>query len=329
MVDKKKTSLIGLKALQRARERVSPYLRKTPFIVSSQTQETPDFSGIFSLKLEHMQVTGSFKPRGALNKFFSTREDHSSRGLVAASGGNHGLAVAYVGSLFRLKTTIYLPKNTPQLKREKISRWGAKIVEAGNNISEAIDCAQEAADRKERLYIHPFADERIIEGQGTLGLDILEDASSLKKPIDILVVAIGGGGLIGGVGSAFRHLSPHTRIIGVEPECCPTMSYALEKGKPCPLPQCKTIAGTLSVHQTSELNFHLAQQVVDDIVLVTDDELRHGVKWLWFEHAIGAEFSGAAAVAALLSGKIQPQKGTHTCALVCGAGDDILVEAAK
>ena len=165
------------------------------------------------LKLENLQITGSFKARGAANKLFSLPAEQVARGIVTASGGNHGLGVAYAGWLAQIPTTIYLPHSTPLAKAQKLESWGARVIFEGAVWDNANWAAMEAAEREGLPYFHPFADPAIIAGQGTIGLEILED----EPAIDVLLVAIGGGGLISGVSIAAKAINPAIKVIGVEP----------------------------------------------------------------------------------------------------------------
>jgi threonine dehydratase len=270
------------------------------------------------LKLECLQVTGSFKARGAINKLKSLSSDDLSRGIITASGGNHGLAVAYAGWLAKVPTRIYLPTTAPADKIDKLKDWGAEIVIEGAAWDDSNRAAMIVAEREGLAYFHPFADPVVIAGQGTIALEILDDAPQL----DTLMVAIGGGGLISGIAVAAKAINRRIRIIGVEPVGAATLYSSVKAGRVVELEKIETSAGSLSARMTSQLNFDLVRKHVAEIVLVSDDEMRAGARWLWFEMGIAAELSGAAAVAALLSRRYQATKDERICALVCGAGTD-------
>src|SRR6266568_7335298 len=270
------------------------------------------------LKLECLQITGSFKARGAVNKLLSLTSEQLAHGLVTASGGNHGLGVAYAGWLAKVPATIYLPRSTPLVKAQMLESWGARVIFAGAVWDEANHAALQAAEQEGLNYFHPFADPLVIAGQGTIGLEILEAAPG----IDTLLVAIGGGGLISGVSTAARSLKPGIKVIGIEPVGAPTLYESLRAGKVVELPQITTTAGTLAPRRSAPINLEIIRQNVDEIVLVTDEEMREAARWLWFEMGVAAELSGAAAVAALLAGKVSPKQSEKVCALVCGAGTD-------
>jgi threonine dehydratase len=271
-----------------------------------------------TLKLENLQVTGSFKARGATNKVLVLTPEQASLGLVTASGGNHGLGVAFAGRLAGAPVTIYLPHNVPPAKAVKLERWGARVVWEGEVWDDANRAALAAAGREGLTYVHPFADPQVIAGQGTVGLEILEDAPET----DLALVAIGGGGLIAGVASALKSLRPRLRILGIEPTGAPKIYESLKAGRVVELAGIATAANTLAPRRSDEMNFEIIRETVEGVVLVTDEEMREAARWLWFEAGIAAELSGAAAVAALLTGKVRLDGARSVCAIICGAGTD-------
>lgn len=310
--------MIELEDIKAAQSRITGYVRHTPLIEAGPIKQPICRAQALYLKLENLQISGSFKARGAVNKLFSLSEEQRARGLVTASGGNHALGVAYAGWLASVPVTVYLPRSTPAAKAQTLENWGARVIIAGSVWDEANQAALQAAEREGLNYVHPFADPAVIAGQGTLGLEILADAPD----IDRLLVAIGGGGLISGVSLAARSLKPGIKIIGVEPVGAPTLYESVRAGELVELPQITTVAGTLAPRRSAAINLDIIQRNVDDIVLVTDEEMREAARWLWFEMGIAAELSGAAAVAALLSGKVLPEPSEKVCALICGAGVD-------
>ena len=270
------------------------------------------------LKLECLQVTGSFKARGALNRVLSLPREEAARGIVTASGGNHGLAVAYAGRSIGVPTTVYLPGLTPATKATRIARWGAEVVRAGEVWDDAHAAAIARAERDDLTYVHPFADPDVVAGQGTIALEILERAPDT----DAVIVAIGGGGLMAGVGAALRLLRPGIRVIGVEPIGAPTLYESLRAGRVIELPAITTKAGTLAPRRSDPYTFEIIRSVVDDIVLVSDDEMRDAARYLLENVGVGVELSGAAAVAALLTRRANLAGAKRPCALVCGMGTD-------
>ncbi len=278
----------------------------------------PDIAPNLSLKLELLQATGSFKARGAVNKAACLSPAETQRGIITASGGNHGLAVAYAAHALGVPATIYLPDNVHPDKLAKLRKWNAKIVIEGASWHEANRAALIIAERDGLAYIHPFADPEVIAGQGTIALEILADAPHT----DIILVAIGGGGLISGVALAAKALKPAIRIIGIEPVGAPTLHASRQANEIVTLPALSTQAVTLAANRTEPLNFAAIQQAVEDIVLVSDEEMRNAARLLWSDYGLAAELSGAASLASLLTGRVTIEDGQHVCALICGAGRD-------
>ena len=310
--------MITLEDVRQAEERIAPYVRRTPLMTARCLKDDPLPEGTLLLKMECLQATGSFKARGAANKLLSLSEAQVRRGIVTASGGNHGLAVAYVGWLGKTRTTVFLPDNAPPEKVKKIERWGATVQIEGHQWHEANRAALAMAEQEGLTYFHPFADPLVIAGQGTMALEILEQAPEVEE----VLVAIGGGGLISGIGLAAKALKPAIRIVGVEPTGSPTLYESIKAGRIVELPRITTSVSTMACARTEPVNFEMVRRFVDEIVLVTDEEMREAARWLWFEAGLAADLSGAAAVAALCSGKVRPKRDRLVCALVCGAGPD-------
>ncbi|MGO8868435.1 MAG: threonine/serine dehydratase [Alphaproteobacteria bacterium] len=310
--------LVGLDEFRAAARRIEGAVRRTPLLAAAPTQTAAAAAGELTLKLECLQVTGSFKARGAVNKLKSLGAAEIGRGLVTASGGNHGLGVAYAGWLARVPARIYLPTSAPKAKAEKLKRWGAEAVFAGTDWYESNKIALAAAEREGLTYIHPFADRAVIAGQGTIALEILED----DPRVDSVLVAIGGGGLIAGVATALKALQPRVKVIGVEPTGAATLFESLKAGRIVELEEIKTQAGTLAARRTEPLTFAHVRQNVDDIVLVSDEEMRAAAEWLWFELGLSVELSAAAAIAALRTGRYKPHEKERVSVIVCGAGTD-------
>lgn len=310
--------MITLQDIQEARLRIVGAIRRTPLVAASPVKQHCNEAQALYLKLENMQVTGSFKARGAVNTVLSLTPEQLSHGLVTASGGNHGLGIAYAGWLAQVPVTIYLSLNTPVTKAQKLERWGARVVYRGDVWDDANRAALDVAEREGLTYVHPFANPTVIAGQGTIGLEILED----MPEVDVLLVAVGGGGLISGISVAAKAIRPDIKIFGIEPVGAPTLYESLRAGQVIELPEIRTAANTLAPRMSAALNLEIIQRNVDEIVLVTDEEMREAARWLWFEIGVAAELSGAAAVAALLTGKVRFQPSQKICALICGAGTD-------
>lgn len=309
---------LTLEEIQAARHRIADAVRRTPMLRLGPAREPLRPAGEVLLKLESLQVTGSFKVRGAMNTVRTTPAEALQRGLVTASGGNHGLGVAYAGYMTGTPTTVFLPHSTPSAKADKLRSWGAQVIRLGEVWDDANQAALQTAEQCGAMYLHPFADPRVIAGQGTLGLEVMQEAPEL----DVLIVAIGGGGLISGVAIAAHAHNPRLRIIGVEPIGAPTLHRSLQEGRVIELAGISTAAGTLAPRKSAQLNFELIREHVEQIVLVSDDQMRAAAQWLYKECGVAAELSGAAAVAALQSGHIRLDPAERVCAIVCGAGAD-------
>jgi len=312
--------MITVEDVRMAAARIAPHVRRTPLVSARALKHNPYPDGELLLKLECLQATGSFKARGATNKLLSLTGEEIRRGIITASGGNHGLATAYAGWLGKTNTTVYLPDSVSPEKAKKLEDWGATVVFKGHVWDEANREALAVAAQEGLTYFHPFADPVVIAGQGTTALEILEQ----EPAVDDLLVAIGGGGLISGIALTVKALRPAARIIGVEPTGAPTLSASLKAGRVVALPEITTSVATLAALQTEPINLRIVQRYVEDIVLVTDDEMREAARWLWFEMGLATDLSGAAAVAALRGGWFHPAPGRKVCALVCGAGSDAI-----
>jgi threonine dehydratase len=309
--------MIELEDVRVAEKRIAGQVRRTPVMEATALQQ-PLPQARISLKLELLQATGSFKARGATNKLRATPSAQLEKGIVTASGGNHGLATARAGRIAGVPTTIFLPDNVSPAKVAKLKKWGAEIRIVGKVWDESNVAALKFAEETGAAYFHPFADPLIAAGQGTLGLEILDDLPT----VDTVLVAIGGGGLISGLSVAIKALKPNVRIIGIEPVGAPTLHDSLKAGRVVTLERVTTRVPTMAAARTDERNFELVRKHVESIVLLTDDEMLAAARWLWFELGIAADLSGAASIAALMSGKFKPAPDSHVCALICGAGPD-------
>jgi threonine dehydratase len=312
------TSAPGIDEVRDAAARIRGCVRRTPLLLAAPVREKPDVARGLLLKLESLQVTGSFKARGAINAVFSLPPAKLERGVVTASGGNHGLAVAYAGWAAGVGATIFLPRSVAPDKLAKFAAWGARIEVSGEVWDDSNRAALRHAEAEGLAYIHPFADPAVIAGQGTIALEILEE----EPDLDTLIVAIGGGGLISGIALAARALRPGIRIIGVEPVGAPTLHDSLAAGRLVELDRLDTAAVTLAPRRSEPVNLAIIRQTVERVVLVEDRDMRAAARWLWRECGVAAELSGAAAVAAVLAGHYHPAPSKRVCAIVCGAGTD-------
>lgn len=303
---------LSLEAIQQAQERIRPYVRHTPLLPLPSLRG--DLHPNLRLKLENIQVTGSFKPRGVFNTLLSMTEEERDKGVVAASGGNHGVALAYVAYIMNIPATVYLPESASADRIARVARWGARVVCLGRSLSEAHTAAFAYAQAHELPYVHPFEADRTLEGQGTLGLEIFADAPET----DCVLIAAGGGGLIGGSAAALKALKPSITVIGVEPTGAPSLSLAVRMGSVTKLDEVRTIADTLAVSAAGERTLALAQQFVDEIVLVNDETMIEAMRWLWWECNQLVEPSGAAVIAALQMGAVDISRFEHPVAVICG-----------
>jgi threonine dehydratase len=269
--------------------------------------------GPVTLKLELLQHAGSFKPRGAFNRLLSARRPPA--GVIAASGGNHGAAVAYAARVLGLTAEIFVPATTPAAKISRIAGYGATVVRVGDTYSEALAASRERQAETGALEVHAYDHEDVLAGQGTVGREFEQDAPELTH----ILVATGGGGLIGGVAAWY---AGSAAIVSVEPERCPALHDALRAGRPLDAPVGGLAADSLGARQVGALMFPIAQRFVSHSVLVADEAIAAAQHLLWDRFRLVAEPGGATALAALLSGRFQPPEGARVGVVVCGANTD-------
>jgi threonine dehydratase len=288
---------------------IRPYIRRTPTI----TIDAADFglaAAPLAFKLEFLQHTGSFKPRGAFANLLTRQAPEA--GVVAASGGNHGVGVAYAAMRLGVKATIFVPKVTSPAKLDRIRGYGAELVLIGPLYADALAASEELAARTGALAVHAYDQRETLLGQGSVGFELEAD----RPEIDTLLVAVGGGGLIGGIAAWYEG---RIRVVAVEPEAAPTLHDALAAGHPVDAPAGGIAADSLAPRQVGTLMFPIAQQHVAQAVLVSDDAIRDAQRRLWDVLRVAAEPGGAAALAALLSGQYLPQTDERVVVLLCGA----------
>jgi len=287
---------------------IRPYIRRTPVLDVDGADFRLDSIRI-AFKLEFLQHTGSFKPRGAFTNLL-TREIPAA-GVVAASGGNHGIAVAYAAMKLAKPATIFVPNVTPQTKLDRIRGYGANLVIAGDRYNDALLASESWREQSGAMPVHAYDQLETLLGQATVGWEYEQQAPDL----DSLLVAIGGGGLIGGVAGWY---AGRLKIIGVEPETAPTLTRALEAGKPVDAEAGGIAADSLAPKRVGELMFPIAQKFISRVALVSDDAIRDAQRELWNSLRIASEPGGAAAFSALLSGVYQPAPGERVGVLLCG-----------
>ena len=308
--------MIGIEDIEAARTRIAPHTRRTPVLRLTGAKDPLPVAAQVVLKLECLQVTGSFKARGAMNRLLGAPAQEVANGIVTASGGNHGLAVARTAYAANTEATIFLPSNVSPAKLAKMKRWGARTQIVGDAWDEANATALDFAQTMGATYFHPFADPLVVAGQGTLGLEILDDLPD----IDTILVAIGGGGLISGLATAVAARRPEIRVIGIEPTGSPTLKASLDAGQCVKLANLTTRVPTMACRETDPRIFEIVRASVPHIILVSDEAMEAAARWLWFETGVAADLSGAASIAALQSGDSILNGCRSICALVCGAG---------
>lgn len=288
---------------------IRPHIRRTPVIaIDAGDFGLSGFSPKF--KLEFMQHTGSFKPRGTFANLL-TRQAPAA-GVVAASGGNHGVAVAYAAMRLGIRAAIFVPEVTSPAKLDRIRSYGAELIVGGALYADALAASEAYIARTGALAVHAYDQPETLLGQGSVGLELEADAPET----DTLLVAVGGGGLIGGIATWFEN---RIRVVAIEPEAAPTLHDALTAGRPVDAPAGGIAADSLAPRQVGGLMFPIAQRFVAASVLVADDAITAAQATLWDTMRIAAEPGGATALAALLSGRYRPAPGERVCVLLCGA----------
>jgi threonine dehydratase len=313
-------SEVNLQEIQAARTRIQAHVPVTP-VTKSLFNSDRMGSGVF-FKLENFNITGSFKIRGAGNALLSDQNSKENTRVIAASAGNHAQGVAYMARLLGRPATIFMPERTPMVKVVATKSHGAEVVLTGSVYDDAFQAAIEFKKQNGGTLIHAFADAAVINGQGTVGLEILEQLPNTG----IVVIPIGGGGLIGGVGCAVKTLRPEIKVIGVQTKSFPAMKQSLASGKIIETSASNTIADGIAVKRPSPRTLALAQHYVDDIVLVNDDEIAAAIMSLMEKDHILAEGAGAAGVAAIqvYSQQIkQMADGKDICCVICGGNIDV------
>jgi threonine dehydratase len=270
------------------------------------------------LKLENLQMTGSFKERGALNRIAMLMPEQAARGVIAASAGNHAQGVAYHATKRGIRAVIVMPLTTPLVKVTATRDFGAEVLLHGANYDEAFTEAMRLCAEQDLTFIHPFDDPAVMAGQGTIGLELLEQVPLLEA----VVVPIGGGGLIGGIACAIKESRPEIRIVGVQTSRLPSMATAVEAHHPVTIDPATTIADGIAVRRAGDLTLPMVERYVDEIVTVDEDEIASAILMLLEREKTLAEGAGATALAALLQHRTSLD-GAHTAVLVCGGNIDV------
>ncbi|WP_319580406.1 threonine ammonia-lyase [uncultured Methanospirillum sp.] len=308
--------MLTLAAIRDAQVRIKPHILRTPLISSPTFSEMTNTQ--VSLKLETLQIAGSFKIRGALNAILCAIEKNPDlKGVIAASAGNHAQGVAVAAKIAGVKATIFMPGWASLTKQEATRGYGAEVVITGSTIDE---CAVEGIRRagNDHLFVHPFNDSDVIAGQGTIGLEIIEDLPD----VDVIIVPVGGGGLISGIACAVKTLRPSCIIIGVQAVHCPSASQALREGGPACVSSKWTLADGIRVNRTGDLAYPVIRDLVDSLIEVDEDQIATAVLALMERKRVIAEGAGAAPLAALISGKCQIRKGSRVAVIISGGNID-------
>lgn len=287
--------------IRAARERIAGRIRSTPMLHKHTLD--PLVGHPVHLKCEHLQRTGSFKLRGALNLVAQLSDEERSRGVVAASAGNHAQGVAVAAGEFGVHSTIFMPADASLAKVEATRAYGADVRLEGAHLSEALQAAHEFCDEQRAVWVHPFDDDRIIAGQGTLGLEVVEQLPEVAT----VVVPVGGGGLAAGVATAVRALRPDVRIVAVQAAAFPSLRTSLAAGAPTEVEAAPTIADGIAVKQLGTRTFEILRHLVDEVVEVSEEELSTAMLWSMERAKQVLEGAGSAALAALLAGKVRTE----------------------
>jgi threonine dehydratase len=313
--------MVTLADVQAARGRIRDAVYLTPCARSEMLSRVSRCQAW--LKLDHLQMTGAYKERGALNKLLTLGGPERARGLIAASAGNHAQAVAYHAGRLAVAATIVMPETTPIMKVANTRGHGARVVLHGSNYDEAYAEARRLEREEGMTFVHPFDDEVVIAGQGTVGLEVLEQVPDL----DAVVVPVGGGGLVSGIAVAVKALAPSVRVVGVQTEALPCMQAALENDEIVTLEAASTIADGIAVKRAGEITFEHVRRLVDEIVTVSEEEIASAILYLLEKEKSVVEGAGAVGVAAMMHHRLAGIEGKRICAVISGGNIDVNVIA--
>ena len=315
------TRTVGFEDIEEARERIGPYVKPSPCPYSELFSQK--FGCKVFLKLENLHLTGSFKERGACNRLIQMSDSERRDGVIAASAGNHAQAVALYASKFDISAKIVMPEGTPLVKVTRTRNFGGEVVLRGANFDEAYQYAEQLGNEEGRHFIHPFDDESIISGQGTIGLELLEQ----NPYLDTVLVPVGGGGMASGIAVAIKETNPKIRVIGVEAEVLSSMKASIDAGSVVELPPATTLCDGIAVRRVGELPHRLLSQYLDDIVTVSEEEVAGAVLDLLETEKMIAEGAAATPIAALTAGKVEDVAGKRICVVISGGNIDVNVVA--
>lgn len=307
---------LDLRDIQGAYGRIREYIIHTPIVQSRDLEEIIPFK--VYLKAENLQITKSYKARGAFNKILGLSDEEKQKGVIAASSGNHGQGVAYAASKIGVKATIILPEDAPSVKINGIKAFGADVILHGYTSPERFEKLEEVRKEKGYTLVHPFDDLEVAAGQGTIGLEILEDL----EDVDAVIIPMSGGGLAAGVSTTIKEKNPNVEIIGIETEAMPRYFKSRQAGKPIEIPNKNTIADALKNNKPSKNNYLIIEKYVDDIYTVSDEEISYAMKNILFRANLLVEPSAAVGVAAALAGKLPFTENQKVCFILTGGNVD-------
>jgi len=308
--------MITLKDIKEAKTNLEGIILQTPLTFAPFLSK--ELNSTVFLKKENLQLTGSFKIRGAFNKVASLDNETREIGIVAASAGNHAQGLAFAGNYFKCEATIFMPEATPLTKVSGVKQYGANVVLTGENYDEAYKAAMAYANEHNKTFVHPFADDKVIAGQGTIGLEIIEQLDDLN----ILVIPIGGGGLISGAAIAAKSINPNLKIIGVVASGARAMKESFDSHLPIDAKFVKTIADGIAVRDVNPKMLDYILEYVDEIVEVEEQEIANAILFLLEKHKLVVEGAGAVSVAALMHNKIDVE-GLNVCSIISGGNIDV------
>lgn len=310
---------VTAESIRRAFADISPQVVNTPLIGSATFSDMCGCTALF--KLENLQMTGSFKERGALNRLLALTETERAHGVIAASAGNHAQAVAYHAKRLGISAKIVMPVHSPLVKIRSTEHWGAEVILEGSNFDEAYQHSRQLVSQENRTYIHPFDDPKVVEGQGTLAIEVLDD--KLGKDVDVILVPVGGGGLISGIATYIKETRPDIRVIGIEETTCDAMgqsrtAHHIVEPSPAPI-----IADGIAVRRVGERNLETVLDYVDDMVSVTTDEIANAIMLMLEIEKLVIEGAAAVTLAALLNNRIANVAGKSVLSVLSGGNIDV------
>jgi len=309
--------LIAIDKIKDAQARIEKVVINTPFSHAPYLSEIAECN--VYLKKENLQITGAFKLRGAYNKIATLTPEQRECGVIAASAGNHAQGVAYSAAAFDTKAVIIMPESTPLTKIDGVKHFGAEVILAGTNYDEAYAYAKKYGEKNHLTFVHPFEDEEVMAGQGTVALEILDKC----KELDAILIPVGGGGLIAGMASAIKAINPVIKVIGVSAKGAPAFKNSFDLQTPVDSVSVRTIADGIAVRDTSSITLKYALECVDEIISVDDEEIASAILFLLEKQKLVVEGAGAVGVAALLHHKLDKLKNKNVAVVLSGGNMDV------